>query len=119
GSIVADTWTPGMDNPQSRQFVEAYEKKYDRMPSAYAAFSYDAAMLLNAAVKSLNGDVSDKKAFSKAIKNAKFESVRGDFKFGKNNYPVQNYHIFKVVQKDSKPGFEMLQKGVLNAQVDP
>src|SRR5690606_1044112 len=89
GSKVVDTWTPGIETRRSKDFVAAYEKKYNRLPSAYAAFTYDAAMLLDAAVASLNGDVSDKKAFNAAIKNARFESLRGDFRFGNNNYPVQ------------------------------
>ncbi len=120
GTIVADTWTPGMDNAQSKQFVSAFEEKYKRLPSAYAAFSYDAAMLLNAAVSAMKGDVSDKKAFSKAIKQAQFDSVRGDFKFGANNYPVQDYHIFKVVKNEGgKVGFEMVEPNVLKDHVDP
>ncbi|MDX3895226.1 ABC transporter substrate-binding protein [Pusillimonas sp.] len=119
GSIVGDTWTPGTDNPRSREFVAAYEEKFGRLPSAYAAFTYDAAMLLDAAVASLNGDVSDKKAFNQAIKNAKFESLRGDFRFGNNNYPVQSYHLFEIVKGDKgKAEFKMLAKDVLKDQPD-
>ncbi|WP_397475223.1 ABC transporter substrate-binding protein [Pusillimonas sp.] len=119
GSIVVDTWTPGIENQQSRDFVKAYEEKYGRLPSAYAAFSYDAAMLLNAAVGSLKGDVSDKKAFNQAIKNAQFDSLRGDFKFGNNNYPVQSYHVFQIVKgDDGKAQFKMIAKDVLKNQAD-
>lgn len=119
GSIVVDTWTPGIETQTSRDFVSAYEQKYGRLPSAYAAFSYDAAMLLNAAVASLKGDVSDKKAFSQAIKNAQFESLRGDFKFGNNNYPVQSYHVFEIVKgDDGKAQFKMIAKDVLKNQPD-
>lgn len=119
GSIVVDTWTPGIQNQQTKEFVSAYEKKYGRLPSAYAAFTYDAAMLLNAAVGSLKGDVSDKKAFNAAIKNAKFESLRGDFRFGNNNYPVQSYHVFEIVKgADGKAQFQMKAKDVLKDQAD-
>lgn len=119
GSIVVDTWTPGVDSQKSKDFVAAYQKKYGRLPSSYAAFTYDAAMLLNAAVASLDGDVSDKKAFNQAIKNAKFESLRGDFRFGNNNYPVQSYHVFEIVKGDEgKAEFKMLAKDVLKNQPD-
>lgn len=119
GSVVVDTWTPGVENKQTQEFVAAYEKKYGRLPSSYAAFTYDAAMLLNAAVASVKGDVSDKKAFNEAIKNAKFESLRGDFRFGNNNYPVQSYHVFEIVKGgDGKAEFKMIAKDVLKDQAD-
>lgn len=120
GATAGDTWTPGVTNPQSKQFVAAFKAKYKRSPSAYAAFSYDTAILLDAAVTSLKGNVSDHKALSRAIKNAKFSSVRGDFRFGNNNYPVQSYHIFKIA-KDAAGGiaFQMLAPNVLKDYADP
>ncbi len=114
GAVVGDTWTPGLDNEQTRRFVKAYQDKYGKLASAYAAFSYDAAKILDAAIRKLDGDVSDKKALAQAIKTVEFESLRGNFKFGNNNYPVQDYHIFKLqAGADGKPEFKMVQEGVL------
>lgn len=119
GAMSSDTWTPGMPGEHTQQFVEAYRAKHGRTPSAYAAFSYDAMMLLNAAVEAVGGDVSDKKAFVKAIKTADFESLRGNFKFGNNNYPVQDYHIFEIAEgEDGKPEWELVEKSILKDHVD-
>ncbi|KRB99485.1 ABC transporter substrate-binding protein [Hydrogenophaga sp. Root209] len=119
GATVADTWTPGMPNPESRRFVAAFEKKFNRMPSAYAAFSYDAAMLLDAAVKTTGGKTDDRKALSKAIASAKFKSLRGDFRFGPNNYPVQSYHVFQMVAGAAgKPEFKLVAENVLKSHAD-
>lgn len=119
GAIVGDTWTPGAQNEQSKQFVAAFEKKFNRTPSAYAAFSYDAAMMLDAAVRKMKGDVSDRKAFARAIKEAEFKSVRGDFRFGKNNYPIQDYHIYQIVKGTSgKPEFKLTNADVLKNHSD-
>jgi branched-chain amino acid transport system substrate-binding protein len=119
GAIVGDTWAPGAPNPQSKQFVAAFEKRFGRTPSPYAAFSYDAARMLDAAIRTVNGNVSDRKALTAAIKNAQFKSVRGDFKFGRNNFPVQNYHIYQVVKGASgKPEFKLLAADVLKAHTD-
>ena len=119
GAIVGDTWTPGTPNAQSKQFVAAFEKKYGRTPSAYAAFSYDAAMLLDAAVRIVKGNTSDRKALTSAIKSASFNSLRGEFKFGKNNFPVQNYHIFQVVKgSTAKPEFKLVAADVLKEHAD-
>jgi branched-chain amino acid transport system substrate-binding protein len=118
GAIVGDTWTPGHPSEESRRFVEAFRKKYNRLPSAYAAFSYDAAMLLDGAVRSVKGNTSDRKAFSKAIASAQFKSVRGPFRFGPNNFPVQNYHVYQVANAGGKPEFKLQQTDVLKTHAD-
>jgi branched-chain amino acid transport system substrate-binding protein len=119
GAVVADTWTPGSRSEDSTRFVESFQKKYGRPPSAYAAFSYDAARLLDAALKSTKTGASDRKALTKAIASSNFKSVRGPFKFGANNFPVQNYHVFQVVKTASgKPALSMLDDDVLTAHAD-
>lgn len=119
GAISADAWMAGIDNPQSKKFIAAFEKKFDRTPSALAAFSYDAAMKIHAAIASLNGDVSDKKALSAAIKQAPFQSLRGEFQFANNNYPIQNYHLFQVVKDDTgKSVFKPIATNILSNHKD-
>lgn len=118
GVYVADTWTPGSSNAESKQFLAAFEKRYNREPSAYAAFSFDAAKLLDAAIKANGGNYSDKKSLTKAIANASFKSVRGDFKFGKNNYPVQNYHVFQVSKTARGADYKLVAESVLKNHVD-
>jgi branched-chain amino acid transport system substrate-binding protein len=118
GAYVADTWTPGMPNAESKAFVVAFEKKFNRSPSAYAAFSYDAAMLLDAAIKENKGNVTDKKALSRAIAAASFKSLRGPFRFGKNGYPVQNYHVFQVTKAAKGATFKLVAEKVLEAHAD-
>jgi branched-chain amino acid transport system substrate-binding protein len=71
------------------------------VPSNYAAQSYDAAVLLDSAIEKVKGKVSDKKAFMAALKEADFKSVRGSFKFGNNNFPIQAMHVMEVA-KDGK-----------------
>ena len=101
GVISGTFWGPDFNNPANKQFVEEFEKKYNRIPSQYAAQSYDAALLLDSAIAKVKGNVADKKAFAAALKAADFKSVRGDFKFNTNNFPIQDQHIFEVA-KDAK-----------------
>src|SRR5690606_2611656 len=100
GIISGGFWAPDFDNASSREFVEQFEKRYGRIPSNYAAQSYDAALLLDSAVKKVNGNVADKEAFRAALKAADFQSVRGDFKFGNNGFPIQGMHVMQVVKDD-------------------
>ncbi|MDP3671007.1 MAG: ABC transporter substrate-binding protein [Telluria sp.] len=98
GATVASMWDAGLDNPESKKFVAAFEAKYKRVPSHYAAAAFDAANLLDAAVRKAGPAYKDKKVFAAAVKAAgtSFKSVRGPFSFNNNNMPIQNYYVFKV-----------------------
>ena len=101
GVISGTFWGPDFDNAANKQFVEEFEKKFNRIPSQYAAQSYDAALLLDSAIGKVKGNVADKKAFEAALMAADFKSVRGNFKFGANHFPVQDMYVFEVA-KDAK-----------------
>jgi branched-chain amino acid transport system substrate-binding protein len=96
GVVSGSFWGPDTPTQASKEFVEQFEKKYHRIPSQYAAQSYDAALLLDSAIAKVNGNVRDKDAFSKALKQADFKSVRGSFKFNNNNFPIQDMHVYEV-----------------------
>jgi branched-chain amino acid transport system substrate-binding protein len=98
GVVSGSFWGPDFDNPASKQFVAEFEKKYKRIPSQYAAQSYDAALLLDSAIATTKGNVADKDAFRAALKAADFKSVRGEFRFNHNNYPIQDMHVFEVAK---------------------
>ena len=94
-------WALDLDNAANKKFVAAFEKEYGRLPSVFAAQGYDTALLIDAAVRDTKGKVEDVEAVRKALRAAKFESVRGAFKFNRNQYPIQNYYL-RVVAKDNK-----------------
>jgi branched-chain amino acid transport system substrate-binding protein len=94
-------WAPDFDNAANRKFVAAFEKEHKRIPSVFAAQGYDAALLIDAAVRDVKGKVEDVEAVRKAMKAARFESVRGAFKFNRNQMPIQNYYL-RVVARDNQ-----------------
>ena len=93
-------WSIDFDNPANRKFVAEFEKEYKRLPTGYAASGYDTAMLIDAAIRKVKGKIEDKDALRSALRAAEFKSVRGEFKFGRNQFPVQNYYL-QVVGKGS------------------
>lgn len=101
GSVYGAMWDAALQTPENRQFVDAFQARYKRVPSEYAATGYDAARLLDAAVLKSGGNTSDRKAFAAAVKaaGAEFRSVRGPFSFNRNNMPVQNYYMFEVARE--------------------
>ena len=91
-------WGPDFNNPVSQKFVADFRKKYNRIPSQYAAQAYDSALLLDSALKKTGGKVNDRKALQAAIRAADFKSLRGNFKFNKNGYPIQDFYAFEVAR---------------------
>jgi branched-chain amino acid transport system substrate-binding protein len=72
---------------------------------------YDAALLIDSAVKAVKGDLSNKDAVAAALKKADFTSLRGNFKFNVNGYPIQDFYLTKVAKRaDGKFETEIVQK---------
>jgi branched-chain amino acid transport system substrate-binding protein len=111
GMFGGADWAPDLDNPQSRKFVAAYEATYNSVPGTYAMQGYDAALLIDSAVKAVKGNLSDKEAVASALKKADFTSLRGSFRFNVNGYPIQNFYLTKVAKRtDGKFQTEIVQK---------
>jgi branched-chain amino acid transport system substrate-binding protein len=118
GIFGALTWAPSMNNPQNKKFVAEYEAAYHAIPASYAMQAYDAAMLIDSAVRSLKGNITDTKAVSAALKKADFKSLRGPFKFNTNGYPIEDFYLTKVAKRaDGNFQTEIVEK-VLSGNAD-
>jgi len=106
-------WSEGFDNAASKEFTAEFEKEYKRVPSGFAATAYDAARILDATLTSIHGNIENKKAFRTAMESAKFESVRGRFKFNSNHFPIQNFYLTKV-EKNAKGEVVAAVKGLID-----
>ncbi len=94
-------WTHDLDNAANKQFVADFQKTYGRTPTLYASQGYDTARLIGSALRAVGGNVDDLTAFKAALKKAEFDSVRGNFSFGKNQHPVQDLYIREVIKTES------------------
>jgi branched-chain amino acid transport system substrate-binding protein len=104
GMTLTASWNDDIDNAQNKKFVADFKKKYNYAPSFYSAQAYDAAMLLDSAVRKVGGKIEDKAAFLAALKAADFKSVRGNFKFNTNHFPIQDFYLGQVIKgDDGKP----------------
>lgn len=97
GAKNSASWSKDLDNAKNKQFVEGFQKEYNRLPSIYAAQAYDTASLIVAAAG--KASVKDADAFRTALKAAEFESVRGKFKFNTNNHPIQDLYVREVIKE--------------------
>src|ERR1700678_1773434 len=111
GMFGGADWAPDLNNPQSKKFVASYEAAYNSVPGTYAMQGYDAALLIDSAVKGVKGDLANKDAVAAALKKADFTSLRGNFKFNVNGYPIQDFYLTKVAKRaDGKFETEIVQK---------
>ena len=112
GFFGGSNWAPNMDNPQNKAFVAAYEKEYGgKIPASYAFQAYDAALLIDSALKQTKGSTADKDALRAALMKADFKSLRGKFKFNTNHYPIQDFYLVKVAKRsDGKYETQIAQK---------
>ncbi|HUI95631.1 MAG TPA: ABC transporter substrate-binding protein [Xanthobacteraceae bacterium] len=95
----AQQWVNDLPNEANKKFVADYKAKYKASPSFYGAQTYDAVALLDEAVTSVKGDLSKKEEMRREVEKANFKSVRGDFKFGNNHIPIQNFYLQDAVKE--------------------
>lgn len=119
GFYSAAVWAPSLDNAANRRFVRDFEAAYDYVPACYAAQTYDGAMLLDSAIRKVGGNLRDKDALRAALRAADFSSVRGNFRFGVNHFPVQDFWLCRVAKRaDGRFQTEAVRKVFADA-VDP
>jgi branched-chain amino acid transport system substrate-binding protein len=95
----AQEWVNDLPNEANKKFVADYKAKYKSSPSFYGAQTYDALALLESAVVAVKGDLTKKEEMRKEMEKANFKSVRGNFKFGPNHIPIQNFYLQDVVKQ--------------------
>src|SRR5260370_24731524 len=76
GFFGGANWAPDLDNPQNKAFVAAYEREVVAVPATYAFQSYDAALLIDTAVRQGKGKLAHLDALRAAMMNADFKSLR-------------------------------------------
>lgn len=96
GLFSTSPWSHSLSNPANVKFVSEFRKAYGRYPTFYAAHAYDAIMSIDAAVRDVKGNVKDRPAVLKALKAANYQSIRGSFRYGNNQYPIQDYHLHVI-----------------------
>src|SRR5216110_1588314 len=111
-------WSPDLKNPANQKFVSDYKKKYGKLPVFYGAQSYDSIMLIDSAVKAVNGNLKDTKGMVAAMRKANINSLRGPFKFNVNHHPIQNFYLLKT-EKTASGDIEMhIQKTIFEKHKD-
>lgn len=119
GSKNTQQWSPDILNAANQRFVGDYLKRHGKYPSFYGAQSYDAIMLIKSAVEKVGGNLKNKDAVRAALKQADFDSVRGNYSYGNNHMPIQNFYLREVVEDSEGRWTTKIVSTVLTNHQDP
>jgi len=103
-------WSPDFKNAANLKFVSGFKKKYGMMPNHFAAQAYETIMLIKSGVDAVKGDVSKMDQMRAALEKADFSAVRGNFRYEKEHYPIQDFYAREVV-KGSDGKWTIVQRG--------
>jgi len=105
-------WSDDLDSPANKRMMADFESEYGRPPSANAAQGYDSAMLLDAAIRTIDRKFNDDDALRGALRKVEFPSTRGGFRFDTNHFPIQSYWVRQAVH-DQRGHVANEQRGLL------
>jgi branched-chain amino acid transport system substrate-binding protein len=119
GTETADYWSPDIDTPANKRFVADFKAKYGRIPSNYAAATYDLIPYIKAAVEQAGGDPSNVTKVRETLRKAEYDSVRGRYKVGSNGFPVDRFYRLEVAADPSGAWTLRSKELVLENTADP
>jgi len=111
-------WSPDLKNEANQRYVADFRKKYGKAPVFYGAQSYDGIMLIDSAVRAVNGDLSNKKGMIAAMRKADYRSIRGKYTYNVNHFPIQNFYLLKAVSGSSGELEMQIQRTVFENHKD-
>ena len=89
-------YTPDLDNPANRGFVDAWRARHNTLPTTYAMASWDAALVLDKAIAAA-GDLPTPQLVDAAMATlGQLDSPRGSWQFSTRHAPVQKWYLRRV-----------------------
>jgi branched-chain amino acid transport system substrate-binding protein len=103
GVTTGGWYSAAIDSPENKRFVAAVSKEYGADPGCYTLGAYSAGVLVEQAIKAVNGKVEDKEAFMKALRDpGAIRDPRGEWTLHEYGNPVMPAYIRKVERRDGK-----------------
>ena len=85
-----------LNTPKNNAFRKGYALAYKSQPDVYAVQGYDAAQILGAGLKAVNGDIAKRDQLSAAMRKVTVDSPRGKFTISPAGNPVQDIYLREV-----------------------
>jgi branched-chain amino acid transport system substrate-binding protein len=93
---TAMNYSPDLDNEANREFVGAYRRAYGTVPTTYAMASYDAAAVLDKAVRLAGTTLNPQRINLMLGQVGQVDSPRGVWQFNRPRTPQQQWYLRQV-----------------------
>jgi branched-chain amino acid transport system substrate-binding protein len=94
GGFFTNHYSPDVDSQLVKEFIAAYQAKYNKVPDALAALAYDAAYLLVQAINEAGS--TDGAAIRNAMAAINFNGVSGNVTYDANRNPIKSAVIIGI-----------------------
>jgi branched-chain amino acid transport system substrate-binding protein len=101
GVTTIGPWSADLDQPPTHRLTAEFELEYGRFATTWAALGFDAANLLDFALRVTHGHASDTAGLRQALVAADFPSVMGSWHFNVNQFAMPTFYVRKVA-RDAK-----------------
>jgi branched-chain amino acid transport system substrate-binding protein len=113
GMVSSIPYTLDLDTDGNNRFVQGMLKNYDTVPGQYAALLYVNCEVVDAALKAIGGDASDKDKFMTALRAVNLtDTPRGPFKFDHFGNVVGTIYIRRLGTEGAKYGLKYWNKTI-------
>jgi branched-chain amino acid transport system substrate-binding protein len=92
----------GLDTPENKAFVDAFARRYRRLPSWFAESAYTAGLWTRTAIDAIDGKAEDRAAFLRAMRAVTVKAPRGPVRMDAYGNPIQNVYVSRI-QKIQHP----------------
>jgi branched-chain amino acid transport system substrate-binding protein len=96
GVYTSMFYAADLDNEKNRKFVASYHKAQGIQPSSYAAAAYDAAAVIDAALRTVGGTPSSATLNQGLGQLGQITSARGTWTFNENRTPQQRWYLRRL-----------------------
>ncbi len=97
GIITALHYSPALKIQANRDFVRAYVKTYNRVPSYYSEGTYTGALFVIQAIEAVGGSAEDHARFAAAVRKVVLsDAPRGPVRLDDWGNPIENVYIRRV-----------------------
>ncbi|PZF92308.1 ABC transporter substrate-binding protein [Micromonospora deserti] len=96
GIKTALNYSADLNNAANRRFAAAYRKKHNAAPSTYAMASYDAAQVLDQAIRLAGAEPTPQQVNLALGKIGQIDSPRGMWQFNQPRTPQQKWYLREV-----------------------
>jgi branched-chain amino acid transport system substrate-binding protein len=96
GMLTTLHYADDLNTPKNNSFRKAYALAYKSQPDVYSVQGYDAAQILGAGLKAVNGDLAKRDQLTAAMRKVTVDSPRGKFTISPAGNPVQDMYLREV-----------------------